>query len=217
MTDLVIPYRITSNTQELRYCLRSIDQYLTGVGHVYLIGDKPDWVHNVFHVKHSDHPDWRFKERNIHLKILAACDEPTVSDPFLFMNDDHFLLEKTDAGTFPYLYGAALQQGKYRDTTLRNTWGILGSWAFFDIHCPILFEKKLYADTLSRLNWDKPYGYSTKSVYCAMNGIQGQFVEDRKLRIPGQRPEGTWFSTSDKSFTESIMQKLYPEKSKYER
>lgn len=217
MTDIVIPYRKTIHTKELRYCLRSIETYLTDVGQVFIVGELPDWVKNVVHIPYADNPDWRFKERNIYKKTLAACNDDRVSDPFLFMNDDHYLLCKMSAGSTPYLFGRYEVPGKYAETTYSNTWGILGSWAFYDIHFPILFEKHKYIDALGGLDWGKPYGYCIKSVYCARSYVQGTQVEDQKLRIPNERPKGLWFSTSDKSFTESIMQELYPNVSKYER
>lgn len=216
MTDIVIPYRITNHTKELRYCMRSIETYLTGVGQVFIVGDLPDWIQNVVHIPFADNPDWRYKERNIYEKTQAACNDERVSDPFLFMNDDHYLLGRMAASSTPYLYGNCLTSGKYNDTTLSNTFGVLGSWAFYDIHFPILYSKERYKRAVGRVDWNKHYGYCIKSLYCCYNEIQGARVDDQKLRLPNERPTGTWFSTSDKSFTESIMQELYPNKSKYE-
>lgn len=219
MTDIVIPYRKTIDTKELRYCLRSIETYLTDVGQVFIVGELPDWVQNVVHIPYADNPDWRFKERNIYEKTLAACDDERVSDPFLFMNDDHYFLTRTSCNDILHLYTCTPPtSGKYFDTTMRNTWGVMGIGRYYDIHFPILYQKARYKRILSALDWSKPYGYCIKSIYCKGFGeLESLKTADNKLREPGERPTGDWFSTSDKSFTESIMQELYPNISKYER
>ncbi|HEX2682696.1 MAG TPA: hypothetical protein VHL77_02115 [Ferruginibacter sp.] len=223
MTSIVIPYRITNHTKELLYCLRSIENYLQGVGDIFIIGDLPEWIVNVIHIPYQDNPDWRFKEKNIYEKTLAACNDERVSNPFLFMNDDHYLMAKSDASEWPYLYTNNYPtSGKYFETTMFNTWGAIGDITYFDIHCPILLHKNEYRNTVGKLDWSKPYGYCIKSVYCQdlIGSALNEPLEcnDNKLRLPYEMPlPCDFFSTSDKSFTEPIMRDLYPNKSKYER
>src|SRR5688500_2320198 len=106
-TSIVIPlaangFGSRNNDIELRYCLRSIETHLSGYGDIFLIVHKPKWVKNVMHIPAEDEQRTWWKERNIYRKILLACEDPRVSDDFLFMNDDHYLLSDFVAGEFPY-------------------------------------------------------------------------------------------------------------------
>ncbi len=102
MIDILYPIGKGSvmNNDELRYSLRSVEKHLKNFRNVYIIGQKPDFLKDVVHIPHEDID--RSKETNIYKKILRGCQDETISDQFLFMNDDHFFLEDIDAPTFPF-------------------------------------------------------------------------------------------------------------------
>jgi hypothetical protein len=233
MTDIVIPLnnRSTQKNIEMRYCLRGIEKHLSGVGNVFIIGHCPEWLLNVNHISCTEDARNRFRDRNIMLKMAKACNDPRVSDDFLMVHDDHFLLADYDAGAFPYYHMGPMNegQGQYGETKA-NTKSLLSFTEFnnYDAHCPILFNKQLFMRSVALADWSKWYGYCLKTLYCVMNGIQGEHIDDIKIRLPLKADEirsqiagRSWFSIGDRCFTEGgmmeVLNELYPNKSKYER
>lgn len=228
-TSIIIPLGLGSrnNDLELRYCLRSIEKYLTGYGDVFIVGEKPDWLCNIIHIPCPDQGDKTYdKERNIFGKILAACADERVTDNFLFMNDDHYLLQGYEAAWFPFFYHGRLS-GKMTVTdykhTVRNTLELLrADPPYADIHCPIVYNKRAFG-ALTRHDWSVQFGYCIKTLYCHKYISINDMIEmkdckqdDRPKNIDG-RP---WFSIGDKAFywdVRALLQKLYPLKSKYEK
>lgn len=230
MIDIVIPYndRSTQKHLELRMCLRSIEKHLNGVRNVIIVGYCPDWVSGVIHIPFEEDPRNRFRDRNIYNKIAAAFKRRDVSDNILMVHDDHFLLQDYDAGAFPYYHCGPLVpgHGQYAHTK-ENTINVLGECNNYDTHCPIVFNKQKFIDTVGQVDWSKWYGYCIKTLYCVLNGIEGECYEDMKIRLPLTYPEiieqisgRKWFSIGDRCFVENGMFKvlgdLYSNKSNYE-
>lgn len=230
MIDICIPLnnRSKQNNLELRYCLRSIEKHLNDVGNVFIIGHLPEWITNVIHIPCEDDPRNRFRDRNIADKMIVACKDSRVSDNFLMVHDDHYLLEDCDAGAFQYYHCGPLVpgQGLYA-MTKQNTISLLGKVNNYDTHCPILFNKERFMRSVAVADWSKLYGYCMKTLYCVMNGIQGEHVEDLKIRMPLRYHEiirliagRKWFSIGDRCFAkggmEDVLKDLYTNKSKYE-
>lgn len=230
MTDVIIPLnnRSTQHNIELRYCLRSIEKYLSGVGNIFIIGHCPEWVQSVIHIPADEDPRNRFRDRNIMNKMLLACKDERVSDDFLMVHDDHFLLADYEACAFPYYHCGDLVPGagQYGETK-RNTINILGRINNYDAHCPMLFNKELFMKSMPFIDWSKWYGYCLKTLYCGVNLIMGEYMEDMKIRMPIKAEEinqmiagRLWFSIGDRCFTEGgmkeVLQTLYPNPSKYE-
>lgn len=233
--SIVIPLGRGSrnNDMELRYCLRSIEKYLLGYGDIFIVGEKPDWLQNVIHIPCPDHGDKTYnKERNIFCKIMAACGDIRVTDNFLFMNDDHYLLQEYKAAEFPFYYDGWLNDYKtvtdYKNT-VRNTddYFLGGKVLYYDIHCPVIYKKEAFAWCMPMADWSKPFGYCIKTIYCHINNNSGQIYPDLKLNealpykaIMDQLAGRAWFSIGDKAFNGDIkrmLQELYPFPSKYEK
>jgi hypothetical protein len=235
-TDVIIPLnnRSTQKNKELRYCLRSIEQHLSGAGNVFIVGHCPDWLTNVIHIPLEEDARNRFRDRNIMLKMLEACKDSRVSDDFLMVHDDHFLLADYEAGAFPYYHMGLMNEGVglYGETK-QNTKSLLcremhDTINNFDCHCPIVFNKHRFKTTVPHVGWDRPHGYCLKTLYCVMNGIEGEYMDDIKIRMPLKLDDirlalhgRKWFSSGDRCFTEGgmmeVLQTLYSTPSKYER
>lgn len=236
LIDVVIPYRLSpfTNSLELKYCLRSIDKHLQNVGRVWIIGEKPTYLNiyeggKCWHIPVNETNWYEYLTRNIHTKILTACLDPVVSNPFLYMNDDHFLLQDMDAELIPPYHSGKTWgrvKGRYH-ITVRNTLDKFPGTDNYDIHAPMLIYKTDYIETVGKLNWKVPYGYAIKTTYCNLAGIPyGKFYPDYKL---DHKPTETdfseiltrkFFSVGDKGFNNTSMfqflNQLYPNKSKYE-
>lgn len=236
MIDIVIPYFLINEGLELKYALRSVEKHLFGVGNIFIIGDKPDWLQEAIHIPFKDGNMMAGKERNIYQKVLTAAMDPRVNNYFLYMNDDHFLLRDFEASQFPPYWhntlSGSLETNKspYRQT-LENTIAALpmgGMECNFDGHCPMVFNRERFVRTFERVDWSIPYGYCMKTMYCVLNGIVGEHMPD--LKVSGAPPKGwmqeilmdkgNYFSISDKSLNKVMrdaLEELYPLTSKYEK
>jgi hypothetical protein len=238
-TSIIIPLGKGSkwNNTELRYCLRSVEKHLTGYGDVFIIGDKPAWLRNVIHIPFDEGPAPKTyeKEKNIFNKITAACGDDRVTDNFLFMNDDHFLLQDYEAGKFPYYCDGLLNDYK-TVTDYKNTiWNTIDclrpsgrDGLYFDIHCPIEYNKDKFQWCLSDLDWTKRFGYCIKTVYCnCVDDVTPTRCPDLKIneaypadKIRDMLTGRTWFSIGDRAREGEmlqVLQELYPKKSIYEK
>lgn len=232
--DIVLPLGKGSinNNLELRFCLRSIEKYVADVENVFIIGERPDFLRNTVHVSAIDMQGHEYKERNIFSKIMLACNDPRVSDDFLFFNDDHFLLRPWLADTFHHRetlkemqFNRIVKDAYYK--AICNTVAFIGGDAFnFDVHCPIVYNKERFKRTVGRADWYKKGGFLIKSVYCAMNGIVGSLVQDLKISKPFSPREirlmlrdRPYFSCSDHGLNKPLrdyLHELFPNPSRYE-
>jgi hypothetical protein len=238
MTDVVYVLGRGSNwgDNELRFSLRSLEAYVSGLGRVYVVGTRPRWLTGVVHLPFADH--FLCKERNIMLKVAHACGHPDLSQTFLHVHDDHFALAYQQAADIPNWCGGSLyEMGKsvdarnsWRDAVL-NTHQVLTQRGLptlnFDIHYPILIDKTAYPRTMDLYDWKGTQrGFVVKSLYANTVGAHGTKMADLKLnnrmamvevvdRLKG-RP---WFSVGNgalcRSFREMLAH-LYPKPSRFE-
>jgi hypothetical protein len=225
MTDVVYTLGKGSRLKdfEIRMSLRSIERHLKGILCVYVIGEKPDWLQNVVHMQYDDEssvPDY-----NIMRKVTAACDLPEITDSFLFMNDDHFLLQDFEAETFPYYYMGTLEQafkgrndgyGKRANNSLKHLQENNLPTKHFDIHTPILYNKQEFKKNVSSLDWKE--GYIIKSLYANSLKIEGVEMKDNKINHPPQANDKI-FSTFPhlKASVTRFLTETFPEQSRFER
>jgi hypothetical protein len=206
---------------ELRYCFRSIEKYLSGWDKIVIVGKLPTWVRDdrVIFIPVEDKITARHKERNIYIKILAGIASGHLGESFLFMNDDHFLLQPFAADKFPYHHkGPMLPKtgsNPYRKS-ISNTLQLLGQTNDFDTHCPIVYNSESFIKAFNGLTFPY-YGYCIKTVYCKRNGIEGSFYPDRKIKDESEfDPNRQYFSTGANFKGLELMEKLYLEKSSFE-
>lgn len=224
--DIVYPLGTGSKHDniELLYSLRSIEKHLTGFDKVWIVGDLPRWVKNVNHIPCPDDPKL-CSDYNIMRKINVATTMEAMTGDFLFMNDDHFFLQPMEASKMPYYYCDTLQTfitQRGLDTygrRVKNTLKLLLSrnlpTKYFDVHYPIIYNKSLFLDTVSKQDWTNPF--IIKSLYCNSLLIEGEFQKDNKLNDP-PRTALKVFSTMPK-IKGSILHFLranFPTKSRFE-
>ena len=211
---------------ELRMSLRSIEKHLTGFNKVWIIGERPDWLQNIEHVPFNESPT-ADSDYNIMMKVTKACDTPEVSNDFLFMNDDHYLLATFNTANFPSYYQGTLSEylkkrgldayGRRAKATMDHLMLRDLPIKYFDIHTPIVYNKELFKKYVSSLNW-KDKTYIIKSLYANIVQSEGAPMIDNKHNRPPLQNE-TIFSTTPHmraSVTRALTER-FPNKSRYER
>lgn len=137
---------------ELRYSLRSLHRYASGVGRVFVVGEDPGFLSDA--VQFYKIPEAAGnKEYRIAAKILWACEHTDISDEFWCFNDDHILMQPTDAITYPFYHKGELPHGGKPPTggyrrALYMTHAALSKEGYpahhFDIHVPIRYRKDAF-------------------------------------------------------------------------
>lgn len=235
--DVVYSFRYDSKAynKQLKYSLRSVEKHLKGVRRVFVIGFPPQ-MPGVIHVEHTD---LFSAAKNILSKIMRAVDHVGVSEDFLYMADDHYLLQDVNIQDYPYYVNGTLTEllrtqkmgyGQIIKNTIKAL-APMNSQQNYNVHCPIIFNKAKLIELSKAYDFKAPLGFLTKSLY--MNHFASQFkpeqiksMKDCKLRTNFEvfeilkRIEGRdCFSTGHEWECPNIvkvLEKLYPEKSKYE-
>lgn len=234
--DIVIPYRASLwHDNELRYALRGAEKFFPH-GKVFIVTDhKPKFLKNVIHIHKGDTPGYQAKERNVKEKLVLACENKSLSETFLFMNDDHFFLSPapTPYPSYFHDYVSNFQKRRIRrdgyTRTIHNTVTYLKDPVakYFDIHFPIMMSKSNFPEIVNKADWSKDFGYLIKSLYANKMKIRGTPHRDLKIDIERLnlkqfketikgRPMFSTADTQGKSYFENFLKGIYPNKSKYE-
>lgn len=159
-TDVVYPVKLTRNgNRELQLSLRS----LSNIPHrnVYVIApERPDWLSDdaIFIECPDDHSPYE----NVNRKLLAACSVDDLSDNFVYMNDDIFIMQKMTE--IPYwALSSTLQtrldeykvagMGIYEQDLMKTKRFLeeyRQSTIDFETHSPIVFHKGILEQILTQ-------------------------------------------------------------------
>jgi hypothetical protein len=124
---------------------------------------------------------------------------------------------------------ANYKQDTYYES-LKNTVAALESKGHgtlhFDIHTPIIYNKKLFNEVMAEYDWSIPYGYAIKSLYANTLNLPGEQIGDMKISRPYAVPkikrlleDRTFFSVSPKGLNQhmkTFLKYQFPDKSRYE-
>lgn len=223
MLDIVYPYKHKGG-HELRYSLRS----LVNLPHrrVFIAGDCPDWTQHVTHVAVRQGVD---KYGNSLANILAACQRPDLSDDFVLMNDDFFVLSPQEE--IPAYHQGDLQTyietRSHRDSyldlaaatkSLLDEEGVTDS-KFYGIHIPTILNKHRVIELSERFS-GKPI--MLRTLYHNIYGSGGiQRADVKKYNMHDRITETDYLSTSDGyarlPMFKSFIGKLFPQPCYYEK
>lgn len=229
--NILIPIGTGSCWQdnELRFCLRSIEKHLTGWYKIIIVGRLPDWIKQndrLVFIQAKDRSGAVNKEANIHRKILAGINYG-IGESFLFMNDDHFLLQNFEVYKFPYHHKGLLSDtiksinraNAYYKTLRQTLISLPGKPYNWDTHCPIIYESEKYTRSIKKDL--PPFGYGLKTIYCERNKVIGSFYPDLKLGFGSDYDikDRLYFSIGNKAVCaelEFFLKELYPFPSQFE-
>jgi hypothetical protein len=178
-----------NDSEELRYSLRS----LKNIPHatVFLVGEKPDWVTNIVFIPVEQSEN---KYQSVRKSIETAIANDAISDDFVIMNDDFFIMKPmteitvTNFGTIRSVIEKYHQRypdaSPYTDS-MKQMYTLLLRKGFsdplsYELHMPMLMNKgklrQLYKEVTSSLDHYRSY-------YGNYFHIGGVTVTDTKIFI----------------------------------
>lgn len=226
---------------ELRFSLRSIERYLSGLRNVYVVGHKPDWLRNVVHIPAPD-PYRQNKDANMIHKLLIACQQEELSPAFVAISDDQLLLAPIHAGELRPCFETTLhdkpptwfERTAYRRRHSRNTVEALedelgrGRSLFcYNTHTPRLVHKLEFATYMRRQDYPT-MPLSMYTLYFNLALRTHEPIRNRRAQIMQpmsgdeirRRCEGRlYLGYRDKGLNDALKRFLadrFPEPSKYE-
>ena len=213
--------------EELRYSLRS----LRNLPHerAWIFGGAPEWLRGAELVPVDQHAS---KYRVTSAAMRAACLHPDVSDPFVLMNDDFFIMEplaevpalnrgpvddvaaeyERRVGASPYL------EGMLATRDLLHEFGCEDPLSY-ELHVPLPVRK---AEMLEALDVGEAAGIGVlhkRTLYGNLAKLGGATIADVKLCRRRQAvPKGPWLSTLDATFPAAlpVLARRFPKPSPFE-
>jgi hypothetical protein len=226
--DLVVPVREGPVNQQLRYALRSWQACLPH-RQVWIIGYKPAWLYGVGFVPARQTGT---KYANTTQAMRLACQHPEISDPFLWANDDMFVMDPLDG--MPVLHRgpvsdvevhyAARASGSYL-RGMRETRDLLAEHGYpeplsYELHVPLEIRK---AGMLRALDAGRGLDVLHKrTAYGVLAEIGGERIEDVKVlhRGPLFDRSTPFLSTMPDAFANGevgrVIRSRFPTPSEYE-
>lgn len=228
--DIVVPVREGAANELLRFALRSWAAHLPH-RRVWVVGHRPLWLAGAGHIPTVQAGS---KFQNTTGAVRAACEHPEISDPFLFANDDMFVM-RPQADGMPVLhrglvrdveaYTASIGSTEYL-RGMRETRALLAELGepeplSYELHVPMEVDK---LGMLAALQYGAHLDVLHKrTLYGNLAGLGGAQVEDVKVAFRGPRfpRDGAFLSTMPDSFTNGhvgeFIREAFPGPSPYER
>jgi hypothetical protein len=227
--DIVVPLREAAVNEQLRYALRSWSANLPH-RRVWLVGGRPSWVTGVEHIPLRQAGT---KYQNTTAAVEAACLHPDVSDPFIYCNDDFFVLRRQEAMPVFHrgpvaeveAYYATRGNGSYL-RGLRETRDLLVGLGHqdplsYELHVPLPVTKR---GMLAALEVGRGLDVIHKrTMYGVLAGIGGERMRDVKVlhRAPRFDTASGFLSTMPDSFANGAvgryLRQAFAAPSPYER
>jgi len=182
---------------ELRFSLRSAERNLK-FDKVFIFGHKASFLNDkVIHVSGGDTSKDKFV--NVARKISMIVDDQRISDDFIYMNDDFFILKEYP--TIPYYCNKSIRawvdstdtkesfKGTKWHQNIHDLYKTFPEGMFFETHFPIVYNKQLLKDVIEK------YGISQSSTirshYCNeyKDRLEFEETEDHKIYNPEELKE----------------------------
>lgn len=200
-----------ANNEEIRYSIRSLCENMLDLRNIYIVGEDPGFLKDFTHIPARD--IFKVKWQNGYSKIRLAAGLPELSDEFLLMNDDFFMLDYFNGADWPFY-------------ALKDSNGGPDGIHSFHIHCPIRLKKEWYL--LMPLDIEAKGQHSPRTFYANFYKAPPVFCTDFILRagegcrdFDEQVKDRPCFSIGDHAMLYppffSWLKNRYPEPSRFER
>jgi hypothetical protein len=220
------------SNEELRYSIRSVVESFPD-SKIWVVGGKPNWyTGNYIEVSQN-----LSKYRNAIENLKALCNSEEISDKFVLMNDDFYIVKNIDSikdyHGGPLLEKINLYQKLNSNSNytrkLAATYKKIKSLGIenpldYELHVPMVMEKEKLKQTLQN-----NYQFLWRSIYGNIFNVGGEQMEDVKVYVKGplvlksyniKKDDHIYLSSADTSFDilfNNILKKQFNLKTKYER
>lgn len=210
LPDVVYVVRPGEKNEELRYSIRSVIANLPH-GKVWISGYCPKWVTGVGHIDPGIKPGG-----HVHAKsnLRAACEHPEVSEEFVYMNDDFFIMQPLEQ--MPVIHRGPLSEVIKNDPmassyqrAMGRTLDILKKQGIeeplmYDMHAPMLVTKTGMLEALALCRTPagvRDHMIQERTLFGNLQGVGGEKRRNHKVRR-GQTGWNAWqfLSTNDNIF-----------------
>ena len=157
----------SGHNEELRYSIRSAVKNLK-FNNLWVVGGKPNWyIGNYIEVAQN-----KSKYVNARNNLRAICSSPEISDSFILMNDDFYIMNKVD--NVPYMHGGLLADKitKYKNLTGDTRYVLMLKRTLlnlsrrinkdvldYELHVPMVMEKEKLLNVIELPDlWRSRYG-----------------------------------------------------------
>lgn len=230
--DIVCPVRIGNRNEELRYALRSWHKNL-GYRNIILFGAPPAWTCGLLK-RPMRQSSYNFR-MNTTLMMEAACRDAMISDPFVWMNDDYFIMKTLPE--IPKLHRGPIDEVIFSQSDHKRTYiqgmiatkGLLIEEGFeadsilsYELHMPILIHKVAMLYSLNVYRNSRLPNLHKRTLYGNIVDYGGERICDNKIisQSADWDRNATFVSTSDNSFEKypigQWLRQQFPEPSPYE-
>lgn len=209
---------------ELKYSLRS----LSNIQHdrVFIVWYRPRRIRKINHIQADD--KW-YRFDNVINKYRLICNDERISDDFILMHDDNYILNKLD--TIPYYKRWTLKEHKEAiyDKFWENmyyksinwVYEMFKKWYSFDVHTPIIYNKNKFKKIIDMYWW---LVASKRSIYCNYYHIKWVKYEHKDCKLYKGKldidDKADFLSSDDNIVNEekfiNFIKQKFPNKSKYE-
>jgi len=218
------------DNEELRYSIRSV-LYSFPDANIWLVGGKPSWYSgNYIHVDQKHH-----KYANAINNLHAICDSNEISEEFVLMNDDFFIIKKIDKidqfyngllstkiDRYTQITGSSMYIKKLIMTRIRLVDCGIENPLDYELHIPMVMEKEKLKNIILKYPsclWRSMYG----NIY----NVGGSEMEDVKIYVNKKHSarsneiteHSTFLSTEDQAFGlafNKVLNKMFKDPTIYE-
>lgn len=232
--DILYPIKRTETNEELRYSLRS----LQNINHnkVIIVGDLPQWVNSetVYYIPTEKLSD-RYATTTNNIKL--ACQNKELSEDFILMNDDFFIMNSIKEKDLLLNRGLMIDVVRYYhkirhclsnyDRRVEQGMKELKELGFenpisFELHTPIIINKEKFLSVVDKINTEALHTCK-RSVYGNYFIKESNTIEDVKILSNTNISNfdfnnKNFISSSDSSWPKirNILTQKFPKKCIYE-
>jgi hypothetical protein len=221
--------------EELRYSIRSVEKNLPH-SNVWVVGGKPRWYSG----KYIKVPQNRSKFQNAKANMQVISESKDISDDFILMNDDFFILKPVHEVKYYYSGSLSEKIEYYEETHPRSKYTDLLKKSMktlqlngvsdpkdYALHVPFIMNKEKLREVLRMdISWRLAYGNIHKvggdrvKVFSANNRDVKVYMKNGSMTDFSKNSiSDTYLSSNDDSFEHIriMLQKLFPEPSRFEK
>ena len=172
------------NNQEIKQSIKLLKRNVK-YDRLFIIGEDPNLDEGYIFIPFKDRLT---RTKNVFRKICEVCENSDISENFLYMMDDVFIIKPIDIENYPLYHSNAIidyhSTGSYLKEVMNTKRFLIDRnkpFLHFGVHCPIVYNKEKIRE-LDPIYWD--------------------YVNTSNLELNPRILYGNWFEHPNKKYTE---------------